>query len=200
VLFYSGYAYYLYSNQQFTTLKWKQADGYSEREQMAENFLKKQDTRGMTLDQLKELLGEPDYGLYVWMYNLGVNGPPPPERQGTQVYYQHPQLYVYFEGLRVRDVRVLLVDGLKEDLKFDSDAWKSSRPTDRLRMAQNLISSETLKSHDKDEVRQTLGDPDEERKYQQVEYALGYRMIDLVTLTFDFDADGKISDARIIEH
>jgi len=39
-----------------------------------------------------------------------------------------------------------------------------------------------------------------EREEQEVAYELGYRIIDLVTLTFYFGTDGRVSDASIIEH
>lgn len=167
---------------------------------MANDFLEKYDTRGMTLDELRALLGEPDFGPHAWMYNLSLDGPPPPGRQETSVYYRHPQLYVYFEGLRVHDVRVILADDLREGLTFDSEVWKTSDAPVRRKMSASLIRSGILKSSNKYDVRRILGNPDKEREEEQFEYSLGYRIIDLVTLSFTFDANGKVSEAKIFEH
>jgi len=167
---------------------------------MAEDFLARHETKGTTLSELRELLGEPDSGPYAWMYDLSVNGAPPSGHQPTQVYFERPQLYVYFEGLFVRDVRVILSAELKDNLKFDPDLWKASRPADRLRMVPSLLTGNLLKGRSKYDVRQVLGNPDRERETDEIQYSLGERFIDLVTLSFTRDSDGRISDAQIIEH
>ena len=41
---------------------------------------------------------------------------------------------------------------------------------------------------------------DDRSERHEIEYDLGFRMIDPVTLTFALDASGEVTDAKVIEH
>jgi hypothetical protein len=172
---------------------------------MAKDFLKKHDTKGMTIDRLKELLGSPDSEHDSWQYNLSTNGVPPRGPQTEAVFLMHPQLCVHFKEGVVNEVASCHGLGLADDRKtitarFDANLWRLSGPPERLNMVANLIKSEILKGRDKDEVKQILGNPDAQSETREIEYSLVFRMVDIVTLTFIIGEDGRISDARIIEH
>ncbi len=172
---------------------------------MAKDFLNKHDGKGMTVAQLKEILGPPDYEHDSWMYNLSLSGAPPPGPQTGAVFLEHPQLCVYFKEGVVEKPAVChgLVgpdEEMKDELQFDPHLWKVSKPPDRLKMVGSLINSNTLTGRNKDEVRQKLGGPDDQSERHEIEYDLGIRMIDSVTLTFVLDAEGKVTDGQIIEH
>jgi hypothetical protein len=188
----------------FDATKWKSATK-DERRRMADDFLKKHNTIGMTVAQLKEILGPLDYEHDSWMYNLSLNGAPPAGPQTGSVFLKHPQLCVHFKEGVVDGVTVCngLGEGynqMKDDIQFHSDLWKASNPPDRLKMVESLINSNPLKGRSKEEVRQRLGDPDGQSKSHEIEYDLGIRMIDTVTLTFVLGDDGKVTDAQKIEH
>jgi hypothetical protein len=69
---------------------------------MVKSFLSKYTTRGMTLDRLKELLGETD----VWTYNLSTNGAPPPGPHPVNLFLQYPQLYARLKEGKVDKLSV----------------------------------------------------------------------------------------------
>jgi hypothetical protein len=199
-----SYGLFFSSSEPFDSTKWKSATE-DERRRMADDFLKKYNTIGMTVAQLKEILGPPDYEHDSWMYNLSTSGAPPPGPQTQTVFVKHPRLCVHFKegavekltvcnGLAVHDEEV------KDDMQFDPNLWKVSSPADRLKMVESLISSDTLTGRNKGEVKQRLGEPDDQSERHEIEYDLGIRMIDTVTLTFVLDAEGKVTHAQKIEH
>lgn len=195
----------LSSNEEaFTISKWKSASK-DQRRGMADDFLKKYDTKGMTLDQLKEILGPPDYEHDSWMYNLSLNGPPPPGPQPGAVFLKHPQLCIHFKEGVVEKITVCHglseTDGqMKAEKQFDPRLWRISHPPERLKLVEDLINSSMLIGHNKAEVSRRLGEPDAKSDSHEIEYDLGVRMIDMVTLTFVLGDDGKVTDAEKIEH
>jgi hypothetical protein len=188
----------------FDSAKWKSSDE-DERRRMADDFLKKYNTIGMTVEQLKELLGPPDDEHDSWMYNLSLNGAPPDGPQTEDVFLKHPQLCVRFkggvaDGLGVCHGLAELDYQMKDDVQFHPDLWKASNPADRLKMVKSLISSSLVRGWNKEEVRERLGAPDGQSDRHEIEYELGVRMIDTVTLTFVLSDDGKVTNAQKVEH
>jgi len=167
---------------------------------MAKDFLKKYNTKGMALAQIKELLGEHDYENDSWTYHLSVKGAPPSGPQNMQVFSEHPQLHVHFREGKVESFSMTQGVQPNKEVSFDSELWKASTAQERLRMAASLIGSGILKGRNKEAAQQLLGPPDGQSEKREVEYDLGIRMIDVVTLTFTINNDGAVSDAQIIEH
>ena len=189
----------LLANRTFSVSRWKTASK-DERRLMADDFVRKVDTMGMTVDELKRLLGNPDFEQDFWSYNLSVEGAAPAGPQNIDVFLDHPQLYVQFREGRVETLSVTDGLDLSTDLTFSAPVWRQSKPADRLRMTASLMSDEVLKGLSKQEVEQMMGVPDSKSESHEVEYDLGYRMIDLVTLTFTLDAAGEVVSAKVVEH
>ena len=190
--------------EEFSVSKWKAATK-DQRRRMAEDFLKKYNSTGMSLEQVKELLGEPDYEHDSWRYNLSPNGPPPSGAQTEAVFLQHPQLCIHFKEGIVNEVDTCHGLGEEDDKRkntaeFNADLWKKSRPQERLNMLASLLNSGILKGRGKEKVKQVLGNPDAQDEERIIEYDLGFRMLDMVTLTFTLGEGGKVLDAKIIEH
>ena len=187
------------SAQSFSVAGWKSASK-DERRRIARDFLNKYTTKGMSLSQLKELLGEPDYEIDVWTFNLSANGAPPSGPHQIKFFLDYPQLFVHFREGKVHEVSVTYQLDLPNDLRFEAPGWKTNEPIVRLRMAANLIASGVLKGLTKRESRELLGTPDRESERRLISYDLGLRMVDVVTLYFTLDNDGRVVDARIYEH
>ncbi len=187
------------ATQGFSPSRWKAASK-DDRRGMAPKFLKTYDTKGLNVEQLKELLGEADYERDVWIYNLSTKGQPPRGPHTSDVFLDFPQLYVHFREGRVEHVAVTDRLELRDEVKFEPELWKSSSPPNRLKMTASLIGSKVLERLLKAEVKQLLGAPDAESEEHQIEYDLGLRMVDTVTLTFTLDQDRRITRAEIIEH
>ena len=186
-------------DQSFTISGWKAASK-DERRRMTKDFLKKYDTKGITVAQIKELLGDPDYEHDTWSYNLSLKGAPPPGPQTIKVFLEYPQLYVSFREGRVDSLSETYGLQLKDEIKFDVKLWQAGKPPERLKMITNLKENDILRGRNKDEVQQLLGSPDGQSERHEIEYDLGTRMIDTVTLTFTLNTDGTVSDAQVIEH
>lgn len=184
--------------QSFTVSRWKTASK-DERRWMAESFLSKYRTKGMTLDQLKELLGNPDYETDIWTYHLSTNGAPPPGPHPIKLFLQYPQLYAHFKEGKVDELSVTYQLNLPDDLSFDAGRWKSNEPSVRLNMAASLIASGMMIGLRKLDAREILGAPDSESKKRVVSYDLGLR-IDVTTLDFTLDEDGRVLEAEIHDH
>jgi hypothetical protein len=60
----------------------------------------------MTVEQLKALLGEPDYETGIWTFNLSSNGAPPRGPHPSTVFLEYPQLYVHFKERKVDKLSV----------------------------------------------------------------------------------------------
>jgi hypothetical protein len=187
------------SSREFSVSNWKSATT-KERRLMADDFLKKYETKEMTVTQIKELLGEPDFGSDVWRYDLNLDGSPIIGPQGNKSDLPNQYFWVMFRGLYVDELSVTNRQDLKDGLEFDSSLWKASKPQSKVKMVASLMSGEILKGRSKGEVRQILGDPNKESDKREIEYNLGLRIIDYVTLTFTLDAEKKVSEAKIFEH
>jgi hypothetical protein len=166
---------------------------------MAKSFLSKYTTKGMTLDQLNELLGDPAYETDVWTYNLSTNGPPPPGTHPVKLFLQYPQLYAHFKEGKLDKLSVTYQLDLLDDISFDAGRWKSNERSVRLKMAASLVASGVLIGRTKTDARRVLGDPDSESAKRVISYDLGFRMVDMVTLDFILDKDGRVLEARIHE-
>jgi hypothetical protein len=184
--------------QSFAVSRWKTASK-DERRRMAKSFLSQYTTKGMTLDQLKELLGDPDFETDIWTYHLSTNGAPPPGPQSINLFLQYPQLYAHFKEDKVDELSVTYQLNLSDDLSFDAGRWKSNEPNVRLKMAANLIASRIMIGLRKPDAKLILGTPDSESKKRVVSYDLGLRMVDMVTLDFTLDEGGRVLEARIHE-
>jgi hypothetical protein len=189
----------LVSNRTFSVSRWKTASK-DERRLMADDFLKKVDTVGMTVDELKRPLGNPDHELDSWSYGLRGKVVLPAGSQNLDAVLQHPQLYVQFRDGKVESLSITDDLDLGDELTFNPTLWKESKASDRLRMTASLMSSETLKGLSKEEVEQLIGGPDGKDENHEIEYDLGYRMMAMVTLTFTLDAAEEVIDAKVIEH
>jgi hypothetical protein len=186
------------ATQSFSVASWKKGSK-DERRRMAKSFLNKHTTKGMTLDQLKELLGEPDFENDIWSFNLSANSAPPRGPHPINVFLEYPQLYVHFKEGKVCEVSVTYQLELPDDLSFDPTRWKSSEPKERLKMAASLIASGLLKGLTKTDARGLLASPDSESENRVISYDLGFRRVDMVTLDFTLDKDGRVLEARIHE-
>jgi hypothetical protein len=182
----------------FTVSKWKNASK-DDRREMAKDFLEKYKASEMTLEQIRSLLGEPENEHDTWEYNLSSKGAPPRGPQTIKALSEFPQLYVHFKDGLVVDTSVTLGLLLTDGKKFDSAIWKVS-PGDRSTMVLDLTNSNLLVGLAKTDVQMLLGSADREGERHELEYHLGYRMLDLVTLTFTVGPDGRILAAQIIEH
>ena len=167
---------------------------------MAEDFLKKYQTRGMSVDQIKELLGEPDFGSESWRYNLNLDGSATSQQQVDRTNIPNQYFWIVFQGLHVEQLGITNRQDMKDGLEFDSILWKAGQARERVKMVASLVESGIMKGRSKGEVREILGKPDAESEKREIEYNLGVRMIDYETLTFTLDDEGKVSEARIIEH
>ena len=166
---------------------------------MAKSFLSKYTTKGLTLDQLKELLSDPDYETDIWTYHLSTNGASPPGPHPINLFLQYPQLYAHFKEGKVDELSVTYQLDLPDDLSFDAGRWKSNEPSVRLKMSASLIASGKMIGLRKPDARGILGAPDSESKKRVVSYDLGLR-IDVTTLDFTLNEDGRVLEAEIHDH
>src|ERR1043165_2073708 len=146
------------SNREFSLSTWKSATPRARR-QMADNFLKKYETKGLTVDQVKELLGEPDFGPDVWRYDLNADGSPVSQPRDNVVETANQYLWVQFQGLGVEEGRVTNSAEVRDGVEFDSDLGKAVKSGERVRRVGSLIQNGILQTRRKDEVRQILGEP-----------------------------------------
>ena len=86
-----------------------------------------------------------------------------------------------------------------DDLSFDAGRWKSNEPSVRLKMSASLIASGRMIGLRKPDARGILGAPDSESKKRVVSYDLGLR-IDVTTLDFTLDENGRVLEAEIHDH
>jgi hypothetical protein len=186
------------ANQSFNVSRWK-TSSKDERRLMAKDFLNKYTMKGRTVDQIKELLGDPDYETDIWSFSLSDKGAPPPGPHTVKVFLEYPQLYVHFKEGKVDELSVTDQLKLADDLRFDPTFWKSSEPPVRLKMAGSLIASGLLKGLTKRDAMGLLGAPESESEDRVISYNLGIRRLDLVTLDFRLDKDGRVLEAWIHE-
>jgi hypothetical protein len=64
----------------------------------------------------------------------------------------------------------------------------------------SLIESRILINRNKDQVHETLGNPDAQTSARQIVYSLGLRIMDEVELIFTLGTDDKVIKAEIIEN
>jgi hypothetical protein len=177
-------------NRTFSVEAWKQATP-EDRFWMADDFLRSVRTEGMTLDELKPLLGEPDYSQNTLVYHL--SGTIPPLVQAHEILsYHRPVLFVFFTKGVVTYSRCQNGD-INATKPFDAAQWQNATPSQRSQMCGNLPD---LKGMAQTEVTAMLGAADE----KEVNYYLGYRGIDTQTLTFILNRDGKIILSENIAH
>jgi hypothetical protein len=176
-------------NEKFSADRWKEGTT-RERYWMADDFLKTIQTEGMTLDDLKSLLGEPDYSHSHLVYYLNENVSP--LTQGQSIYLNRPVLLISLTGDRVTYARTLAPTETRGKA-FDARQWKTAPYSERLRMHNSMP---VLQEMTVDEVIEVLGKADE----KEVNYNLGLRNIDVVTLTFILNREGKTICAEKIEH
>jgi hypothetical protein len=189
----------LSASQSFEVLAWK-SGSKDERRHMAPDFLKRYQTKGMSVSELKVMLGDPDREYDIRSYDLSASGPPPRGTQNVTVFRKHPQLYVHFKEGRVDRLDFTFGLPLPRGPKFESQLWKVSKPSDRLKMCADLIDSKVLEGVNEHQLTQLLGPPNGKGEKHEIEYDLGFRGIDMVTLTFTLDDNGRVSQAEILEH
>lgn len=183
----------------FDASQWRMA-APGERRVMAKEFLKEYRTRDLLVDEIKVLLGDPDYEDDNWCYGIGASESDSSEISSTSRVPRDLELCVSFRNGTVGDVGTTYTTKLADDAKFDSTQWKDSKPSGRIKMARNLIESELLLNKTKDEARQILGEAERKSDKFEIGYDLGLRVIDHVYLVFVVGPDRKILDAKIEEH
>ena len=179
-------------NKKYSVERWKKGKE-RDRQFMADNFLQTVNTTGMSLDELVTYLGEPDYPQNTVVYYLDSDVPPlttPPE-----IWSQRPVLLIFLQDGVVTNTRH--PEGAAGGRKpFDASLWRVAPSADRMAMCLSLLNDITLQGMSIDDVESLLGRPDE----QEVNYNLGVRMIDYVTLSFILDRDRNVVCAQTIEH
>jgi hypothetical protein len=183
----------------FDASQWRMAPP-GERRVMAKEFLKEYRTKALLVDDVKALLGDPDYEDDNWCYGIGASDSDSSEISSTRRVPRDLELCVSFKNGTVGDVGTTYTIKLTDDAKFNSTQWKASKPSGRIKMARNLIESELLLNKTKDEVRQILGEAERKSDKFEIGYDLGLRVIDHVYLVFVVGPDRKILDAKIEEH
>jgi hypothetical protein len=177
-------------NRKFSVESWKQASP-KERYWMADDFLQSVETKGMTIDELKSLLGEPDYAQKTLVYYLDDKVSPLTQAHDLSSYYR-PVLLVFFTKGVVTYTRCQTGDTNAEK-PFEAAQWQTATPAQRSQMCGNMLD---LKGMTEAEVIEILGEADE----TEANYYLGYRGLDTQTLTFILNRDGKTICAENIEH
>lgn len=178
-------------NKKFSVQRWKQSKP-KDRQWMADDFLRSFNTTGIHLDELKLMLGEPDYPLTSVIYYLDseVTAPTTP----LEIWSARPVMRVFLHEGVVTNVGLPdSAAGLRQP--FDAVKWKTSPPSERLTMCTSLLNDVTLNGMPADEVETLLGRADE----QEVNYDLGVRMVTPLTLTFIIDRNLNIICAQTIE-
>lgn len=183
----------------FSAAEWKAARP-AERRKMADDFLQKYDTKGWTVEKLKGLLGEPTYEHDLWCYDISVKGSKPPGIASNEKALEDLELCVSFQEGTVADVGKTSTVKLNEGMTFDSAQWKVTGPSERMKMAANLLNSHILQGKTKQEVGQILGDANRKSDNIEIGYDLGLRMIDHIYLIFVVDSDRKVLDSKIEKH
>lgn len=184
---------------QFMVGGWKAAPP-AERRKMAEDFLKKYDTKGFTVEEIKDLLGEPDYVDDWWSYDISIRGSGSPETGPDSKAFEDLELRVFFREGIVSDVGLNHPLGLDEDTRFDAAQWKASKPAQRMKMTANLMNNRILENQTKQATQQILGDADRKPNNVEMGYDLGPRILDNLYLVFVLGSDRKILAAKIVEH
>ena len=182
----------------FSVDEWKNA-APEERRLMATDFLRRHNVVGLPESELTRLLGEPNAEQDSWEYNLTENGPPPGGPQPSQVFLKHPQLYVFFRKGRVHSVSTTYKLELRDEVVFDPRFW-APQTSARLGMTYDLINRRILLSLDKPQVRQLLGPPDQKADARRLDYDLGTRVVEPVTLSFTLDDKNRVTQGRILEN
>ena len=179
-------------NKKYSTERWKKAKA-NDRRFMADDFLQTITTTGMSLDELLTYLGEPDYPQSTVVYYLDSDVPP--LTTPIEIFSQRPVLLIFLQDGVVTSTRhpESAAGGRKP---FDASLWKVAPSSDRMAMCLSLLNDVTLVGMSVDDVEALLGTPDE----QEINYDLGVRMIDAVTLTFIVDRNRNIICAQTIEH
>jgi hypothetical protein len=162
---------------------------------MAQDLLKKNEVRGLSLNELKELLGEPDYEDDNWCYGIAGDDGTLANRVPLDL-----EVCVSFKEGLASDVGTTYSVKLSEDRVFDPTRWRLSKPSDKRAMTRSLIDSEILINKSKKEVQELLGEPGRKSSNLKIGYDLGARFIDHTYLVFVVDSDRKIIDAKIEEH
>jgi hypothetical protein len=177
-------------NRKFSVESWKKA-APEERYYMADDFLRSVQTEGLTLDELKSFLGEPDYSQSTLVYYL--NDTISPLSQAHDLFnFNRPVLFIPFNKGVVTSTRCQTGD-TNAAKPFEAAQWQTARPTQRSQMCGNMPD---LKGMTEAEVIAMLGKADE----TEVNYYLGYRGLDTQTLTFILNREGKTICAENIEH
>lgn len=177
-------------NRKFSVESWKQASP-KDRFWMADDFLQSVQTKGMTLDELKSLLGEPDYSQSTLVYYL--NDTVSPLSQAHELLSDNrPVSLIFFTKGVVTYTRCQTGD-TNAAKPFEAAQWQTATPAQRSQMCGNMPD---LKGMVEAEVIEILGKADE----TEVNYYLGYRGLDTQTLTFILNRDGKTGCAENIEH
>ena len=166
---------------------------------MAPYFLRQHIVAGLPESELTRLLGEPNTEHDSWEYNLTENGPPPGGPQPSQVFLKHPQLYVFFRKGRVHSVSTTYKLELRDEVVFDPRFW-APQTSARLGMTYDLINRRLLLSIEKQQVQQLLGPPDQKSAVRRLDYDLGTRVVEPVTLSFTMDDRNRVTHGRILEN
>lgn len=182
----------------FETQQWKVA-APSQRREMAKDFLKRYRTNDLLVDEIKVLLGEPDYEDDNYCYSIGTSGSDSSNASSAQRIPRDLELCVSFRGGFSVDVGTTYTTKLTEDAQFNSSKWKASNPSEKIRMVRNLLASGLLLKKSKPEVIEILGEAEHKSDNVEIGYDLGPRVIDHVYLIFVVGPDRKILNAEINE-
>jgi hypothetical protein len=178
-------------NKKYSAERWKKAKA-KDRQFMADNFLQTVNTTGLNLDELVTYLGEPDYPQNTVVYYLDSDVPP--LTTPVEIWSQRPVLLIFLQDGVVTNTRH--PEGAAGGRKpFDASLWRVAPSADRMAMCLSLLNDITLHGMSVDDVEALLGRPDE----QEVNYDLGVRLVDTMTLTFIIDRDRNVVCAQTIE-